>query len=221
MNDTFDLGGGGGNSFSFGPQGSQPGAHIAGTVVDLKEVQETNYDTKEPEFWPNGDPKMQYRLTLQTELRDPNNPGDTGQRDVYLNGYRKPHPKTGTSGTLYAVLEAVRAATGGTQIKAGAKVTLQWVSGMGFTGDPRHYQAWYEAPSVDLAGPAQPAAAAPPVQQAPPAPAAAPAQPAAAATASPPAPAPAVAAAPTGHSPETIAALQAAGIDPANVPVQV
>jgi hypothetical protein len=169
MSNGFDLGGGGGSSFSFGPQGTQPGSHVSGTVIDMKEVQETNYDTKEPEFWSNGDPKMQYRVTLQTELRDPANPQDDGQRSIYLNGYRKPHPKNGTSGTLYAVLQSVQQATGTTSLQPGGKLTLKWVSGMGFTGDPRHYQAWYEAPAIDLGG-AQPnpaAQAAPPVQQAP------------------------------------------------------
>ncbi|WP_157551051.1 hypothetical protein, partial [Nocardioides jensenii] len=167
MSDSFDLGGGsGGSSFSFGPQGSQPGAHVSGIVVDMKEVQETNYDTKEPETWANGDPKMQIRITLQTELSDGEH--DDGQRNIYLNGYRKAHPKTGTSGTLWAVMEAVRAVTGNVQLQRGGKLTLQWVSGMGFTGDPRHYQAWYEAPAMNLA----PAGVAPPpgvAQQAPPA----------------------------------------------------
>lgn len=166
MSDSFDLSGGNnGRSFSFGPQGSQPGAHVTGFVVDLKEVQETHYDGPDagkPIFWDNGDPKMQLRLTLQTELRDPGDPNDDGLRNVYLNGYKKPHPKTGTSSTIWAVMDAVRAATGGTEIRKGGKVTLQWVSGMGFTGDPRHYQAWYEAPKMDLAGPPQAAQA--PVQ---------------------------------------------------------
>lgn len=235
MSNGFDLGGGGGSSFSFGPQGSQPGSHVSGTVIDMKEVQETNYDTKEPETWSNGDPKMQYRVTLQTELRDPANPQDDGQRDIYLNGYRKPHPKTGTSGTLYAVLQSVQQATGTTSLQPGGKLTLQWISGMGFTGDPRHYQAWYEAPAIDLGGgqPPNPAApvqqaappaapvtqAAPPVQQQ-----AAPAytQPAptmaqALAPVAQPMPALAPAAATGGPTPEQVAALRAAGVDPATV----
>lgn len=166
MTGNFDLGGGGGKSFSFGSQGSQPGTSVTGTVIDVREVQETNYDTKKPEFWDNGDPKMQIKVSLQTDLRDPANPTDDGVRDVYLSGYRKAHPTTGTSGTLWAVLEAVRATTGGTSMAYGGRLTLQWVSGMGFTGDPRHYVAKYELPTVDLAG-GQAAPAVQPQQAAP------------------------------------------------------
>lgn len=227
--DSFDLGGsGGGNSFSFGPQGAQPGAHIAGTVLDMKEVQRTNFDTKKPEFWDNGDPKMQYRVTLQTELRDTTNPTDDGRRDLYLDGRRKPNDN-GTKSRLCAVLDAVREVTGNTQLQRGGKLTVQWVSGMGFSGDPRNYAAWYEAPAMNLGGTPQPAAVAPaspppptPVQQQP-------AQPpqwaqseqgavdtSTGEVAQPAAPAP-VAATHDGPTPEAIAALRAAGVDPATV----
>lgn len=236
MTDSFDLNqGGGSTSFSFGPQGSQPGAFIDGIVVDLKEVQETNYETKKPEFWENGDPKMQLRLTLQTELRDPANTADDGKRDVYLDGYKKPHPANGTSSRLWAVLEAVRIATGGTSIQRGGRVVLQWVSGMGFTGDPRHYIAQYAPPALDLnAQPEQPASApqvapqvqaAPVVQQQVPAAVAPIAAPQIQAPVAAPvvtqAPvvqaAPAAAPAQAGPTPEQVAAVRAAGQDPAVV----
>lgn len=175
MSDGFDLSGGGGRYFSFGQRGAQPGAHIAGLVVDMKEVQATNFKTKEPEFWDNGDPKMQYKVTLQTELRDPAEPTDDGKRDIYLDGRRKPNDD-GTKSKLCAVLDAVRAVTGGTQLQRNGKLTVQWVSGMGETGDPRCYAAWYEAPALNLQQPGQPPVAAP-AQQAPPAPVQQPAQP--------------------------------------------
>lgn len=149
----FDLGGGGGASFSFGPQGAQPGAYVQGVILDMKEVQKTNFKTNELEFWDNGDPKMQYRVTLQTELRDPTNPQDDGVRNLFLDGRRKPNDN-GTKSRLCAVLDACREATGGTKLKYGGKLTVQWISGMGFEGDPRNYAAWYEAPAMDLEQPA-------------------------------------------------------------------
>lgn len=148
----FDLGGGGGSAFSFGKQGDQPGTYVQGTVLDMKEVQKTNFKTNEPEFWDNGDPKMQYRVTLQTELRDPTNPNDDGKRDVYLDGRRKPNDN-GTKSRLCAVLDAVREVTGSTSLQYGGKLTLQWISGMGFEGDPRNYAAWYEAPAFSMEQP--------------------------------------------------------------------
>lgn len=243
MTDGFDLGGSGGNSFSFGMPGSQPGAFVRGIVLDMKEVQKTTYSpgggAGAPEFWDNGDPKMQYRVTLQTEIRDPLNPSDDGKRDVYLDGRRAVNDN-GTKSKLCAVLDAVREVTGGTQLQRGGTLTLQWVSGMGVTGDPRNYAAWYEATTMPIAAAApagvQPAAA-PPAAAAPVAPpqpgpvvnqgpppewAAPPVQSAAPTTpppAGPPPAAPPAASAPAQHSPETIAALRAAGIDPAAVPV--
>lgn len=165
---SFSLGGNSGKSFSFGPQGAQPGASITGVVLDMKEVQQTNYDTKKLEFWDNGDPKMQYRVTLQTQLRDAADQYDDGKRDLYLDGRRKANDN-GTKSRLFAVLDAVRQATGGQDLQRGATLTVTWVSGMGFSGDPRNYEAQYYPPQMSLGGqqgqpqPAQQAA--PPVQQ--------------------------------------------------------
>jgi len=153
MSEGFDLGGNGGQYFSFGAPGADPGAHISGYVLDMKEVQATNFTTKELEFWDDGNPKMQYKVTLQTELREDQT--DDGKRDVYLDG-RRSLSDNGTKSKLFAVLDAVRKVTGGTQLQRGGKLTMQWVSGKGVVGDPRHYEAWYEAPAVDLApGPPQ------------------------------------------------------------------
>lgn len=165
MTDSIDLGGSGGQAFSWGAQGTQPGVRVAGRVLGLAEVQATDYQTGKPETWDNGDPKMQYRVTLQTDLRDPSNPTDAGVRDVYLDGSRKQRDN-GTKSRLCAVLDAVRAVTGGTSLAVGGYLELVWVSGMGFSGDPRNYEARYMAPQIELGGQAQqaapPAAAAPP-----------------------------------------------------------
>jgi hypothetical protein len=244
MSDTFDLGGSGGTTFSWGKPAvdNLPGAYVQGTVLDMKEVQKSEYveggGVGKPEFWDNGDPKMQYRVTLQTELRDPTNAADDGKRDVYLDGRRKANDD-GTKSKLCAVLDAVRAVTGGTQLQRGGKLTLQWTSGMGFSGDPRCYTAWYEAPALNLGGTPPPgvAPAAPPVQAAPPAVAPQTVQQAIATQGPPPAfaaappmagPGPMPTAPPPqtqqqappvqqGPTPEAIAALQAAGVDPAQV----
>lgn len=254
---SYDIGGNSGRYFSFGDRGTQPGAWIAGHVVDMKEVQATNYQTKQPEFWDNGDPKMQYRVTLQTDLRDPADQSDTGLRDVYLDGRRRPNDDGGKS-KLCAVLDAVKAATGGTALEQGDWLALKWISGLGNTGDPRCYDAQYQRGAMDIgqqqptqptppppppAPPVQPvqqqqqpapppgwAQPAPPVQQQQPVqsqsqgwgqPAAAAAQAAPVATEQGPVnpvsgeiqqqPAP------PGPSPEQVAAVKAAGLDPAVV----
>lgn len=259
---SWNLGGEGGNTFPF----DNVGDHVQGTVLDLAEVQQSDMQTGQPAFWDDGKPKMMYRVTLQTELRDSANPADDGKRTVYLRGAKKPKDDGGKS-SLCAVLDAVKAATGSGNLAYGGKLTLQYAgngpqTNRGFN-PPKYYQAWYEAPTMALEQPAehktpepQPAAPAPqfgspapPAQVgAPPAwaggPAAAPAAPQAPAPAAPPAavnpweqpqipgtapapaaptgpPAPSAAAAPAPAGPaitrETVASLQAAGVDPTSV----
>lgn len=38
---------------------------ITGTVVSVEEVQSTNYATKDKEFWPDGNPKLNIKLVIQ------------------------------------------------------------------------------------------------------------------------------------------------------------
>lgn len=217
---TFDLGGQGGNSFPF----DNIGDSVTGRVIDLEELQQTDMETQEPAVWPDGKPKMMFRLTLQTDLRD--DPMDDGQRCIYLHGSRK----AGTKSSLAAALDAVKRATGTTTLQTGGTYTHTYVgdgvaSRRGYNA-PKLYEGVYVPPALDLGGqaadpapavvvqqPAQPAQqpaqqAQPPAQQA---------QPPAQQPAQQPAQVPAQAAAPK-YTPEQLAALQAAGIDPATLP---
>lgn len=216
---TWDLGGDGGNSFPF----DRIGDSVTGTIDSLQQVQQTDLQTGEPKTFANGEPMMMFKVGLahSNAPRDPNNPADDGSRSIYLKGSRK----AGCGSSLAAVLDAVKAATGGSQLEPNATLTLTYVGDgqatqRGFTA-PKLYQATYVRPAMNLGAPVAPVAA--PVQQyQAPAPlqqyapvAQAPAQPPAQHYVAPPAPqyqasAP-VAPQPT---PEQIAALQAAGIDP-------
>lgn len=218
---TFDLGGQGGNSFPF----ENIGDSITGQILDLEEVQQTDMDTGEPVEWPNGKPKMMFRLTLQTDLRDPADPADDGVRSIYLRGSRK----SATRSSLAAALDAVKRATGNTQMQTGATYTHTYVadgvpSRRGYNA-PKEYEGHYVPPAMNLDGDQAAAPAMP--QQAPHAThttqAQAPAQQAAAPAPAQQAPAQAAPqaaqAAPAGkYTAEQLAALQAAGIDPATLP---
>jgi len=145
MSTSIDLGGGG-NSFAF----ESPGDSVTGKVISLEEVQQTDMQSGQPAFWDGGQPKMMYRVELQTELQTEET--DDGKRSVYLKGSRKPETKS----SLAAVLAAVRAVTGGTNISAGAELTLTYVgdgqaSKRGYN-PPKQYTAEYVAPKADLAG---------------------------------------------------------------------
>jgi len=197
MNDSWNIGGEGGNSFGF----DRVGDSVSGKVLQLAEVQQTDMETGKPAFWEDGRPKMMYRVTLATALRDPADPADNGERSVYLRGSKKSESRS----SLAAVLDAVRQATGGTSLQPNGTLTLTYTgdgepSRRGYNA-PKQYAAQYQAPAMELGGGApvqqQPAYQAPPVQQA--------------------APAPAVPATPTGPSREQIAAVIAAGVDPKSV----
>lgn len=72
-----------------------PGQHYEGTVVGTGQVQSRKFvppnqraagKQGDLEFWPDGKPKMTAIITLQTTLRDPNIPGDDGQRSLWIKG---------------------------------------------------------------------------------------------------------------------------------------
>jgi hypothetical protein len=159
----MDLGGST-NSFSF----DHPGAKVEGTVIEVGEQQQTDLDTGEPAFWQSGQPKMLIKVVLQTELKD--SPTDDGKRSIYLKGSRKPESKS----SLAAVIGALMAATGGTELEPGGKLSLEYVGDGEKTNRafnaPKQYRATYAAPSVNLGGPPPPTVQEPetsPAQSAP------------------------------------------------------
>lgn len=193
--DTFDIGGNATISFSF----DTIGATVTGKVLALDEIQQTDIASGQPVFWPDGQPKMHYRVNLQTELRDPGNLADDGKRSVYLRGSRKSE----TQSSLAAVLDAVRAATNDTALSAGGTLTLTYIADGARTqagfNPPKRYQASYQPPTVNL----EPAFSTP--------------QPAPAPIAPPPVQQPSTPQPASQYTPEQVAALKAAGIDPATL----
>jgi hypothetical protein len=166
------TGGEGGNAFSF----DHVGAGVHGKIIAHEQVQQTDMQSGQPAFWPDGRPKMMDKITLQTSLRD--DQYDDGARSVYLRGSVKPESKS----SLAAVLEAVRKSSAG-NLAIGGTLALQYVgdgqpSRVGFNA-PKQYEASYEPPRVELAGAPQqqpangyPPPQQPPVQQQPPSPSA-------------------------------------------------
>lgn len=217
MAHSLDLGSGGSASFPF----DRPGDSVSGKVLNLEEVQQTDMDSGKPAVWDNGQPKMMYRVELQTQLRDGTD--DDGVRSVYLKGSKKPESQS----SLAAVLAAVRAATGGrSSLTVGGTLKLTYVGDgeqtrRGYNA-PKLYAAEYIPPAVNLGGePEQPAQQ--PQQgswiQPQSGPQSGPpqwAQPAQQAASAPQQPTPQQAPAPAqqGPTPEQLAAMQAAGLSP-------
>jgi hypothetical protein len=62
------------------------GDSFTGTITDLETAQVRNYETGDPEFWEDGNPKLQIVVTLATEYGD--GVEDDGERKVYLFGQK-------------------------------------------------------------------------------------------------------------------------------------
>jgi uncharacterized protein with beta-barrel porin domain len=62
------------------------GDSFTGVITELETAQVRNYETGDPEFWEDGNPKLQIVVTLATEYGD--GVEDDGERKVYLFGQK-------------------------------------------------------------------------------------------------------------------------------------
>lgn len=133
---------GGGKSFSFDTIGSK----VSGTITALEAAQQTDMDSGQPATWPDGKPKMQVIVTLDTGLEE--EAGDDGSRRIYLKGSK---PDT----SLGAVRVAVKAA-GASGLEVGGVLQLAYIGDgeptkRGYSA-PKQYAAKYTPPApVDQA----------------------------------------------------------------------
>jgi hypothetical protein len=196
----FLLGSGaGGKSAKF----PQIGAAITGVIDRQPEVkQQVDPDTGKPDTWDDGNPKWQIVVTLRTDERSTEIDGDDGIRYLYVKGSKKPD-----SQSLHAAVASAVQAAGAAELEVGGKLTVTYV-GDGVKASPtrtapKKYSAVYVTAAAVALGAGsntvQPAAAA--------------STPAAAAptTAAPKVDLPY----PPHLTPEQLAGLQAANVDPA------
>lgn len=136
------------------------GAKITGTVKSApRERQQTKYGTQEPDFWPNGDPKMQILVDLQTTERADAN--DDGERTLYV-----------ASKNLKNAIGAAIRESGAPDLAPGGVLTVSYVGNDPASKNPANpakmYAAHYTAPTSAFVAPTAAAPAAPaPVPSAP------------------------------------------------------
>lgn len=161
----------------FAPKGGKglkfptPGTSYTGTITsEPVEQQQTKYGTDIPDTWPNGDPKMQILVNLDTQLRE--DADDDGRRTLYV-----------ASNKMKQAIWAAVTAAGVDDIKIGGTLTITYTGNDPASKNPANpaklYSAVYVPPASPFAGgteqahaPAQQAYAAPqdsPAQQAAPA----------------------------------------------------
>ena len=163
MSLTELLNSGGGKTFKF----AQIGDSVTGTVESAEVMQKRNFDSGEPEYWSDGKPMQQVRISLSTSLRDPSDPEDDGARSVYVKGW---------GDDLRALRSAIKQA-GADDIEPGGKFTATYARDgelpagkRGFAPKVKEYT--YAKPSTtaglvgDQEAAPQPAQQAAPAQQA-------------------------------------------------------
>lgn len=108
-----------------------------GPIVDLSMQQQRDFTSGLPLTWDNGDPKMQLRVVLETDLRD--NEQDNGHRAIYVKGQMQ-----------QAVRDAIKTA-GAQKIEVGGTLAVRYDSDgeppkKGLNA-PKQYRAKYEPPA--------------------------------------------------------------------------
>lgn len=149
---------GGGRSLSFADPVTSKNRWRGGTVIAPPEQrQRTNYQTKQPEFWPDGAPKMQVVVRLQTTERDPADPNDNGIRTLFVKGNMQ--------NAVGTALRAVNAPG----LRVGGELYVMWTGEQASSkGAPQKlFTAQYRQPTAESLAAAQQAAAAPPAPLAP------------------------------------------------------
>lgn len=103
------------------------GDSVAGRIVAVADVQATEFGSSNPAFWPDGSPKMQAKLTLETE------PGNEESR---VNLYITP------SKNMRNPVRAAIAAAGRSDVQVGDDIALTFT---GYEGVAKVFQASYAA----------------------------------------------------------------------------
>ena len=124
------------------------GSLVTGTITEVTEQQQRNFDTDLPEFWEDGKPKMQAIVRIQTTQRDDDD--DDGIRTCYAKGGHKTPAASGARGMKEAIVAAGQTAK--QPIRVGGKLTIKYVedgepSKRGYNG-PKLYVAKYEPPTA-------------------------------------------------------------------------
>jgi hypothetical protein len=116
------------------------GKVIGGRITRVGDpMQQRDMATGQPQTWDDGKPKLQLPIDVQTDERDPEVPGDTGQRTIYVKGDLK-----------RAITEALRKAGVQGAPKVGGVLEVAWTGieaakTRGFN-DKKLYSARYTAP---------------------------------------------------------------------------
>lgn len=100
------------------------GDQVAGEIITAEVVPQLDYDTGAPMQWDDGSPRLQLKVVLATDERDPARVDDDGHRAVYIKTAMKA-----------AVRDAVRKA-GAQGVEPGGWLRIEYI-GDGTPSNPR------------------------------------------------------------------------------------
>lgn len=134
------LMGGGAKSFKFG---DTPGTTVRGRIDDLQMRQQREPKDNSLKWWKDGNPMMELRVILETDLRDADDPNDDGRRAIYVRGEMQK-----------AVRDAIKAA-GRSNIEAGGILSVRFEAWgpkpqNSAMSPPKLYRAKYEPPTTSV-----------------------------------------------------------------------
>lgn len=148
MNTAEDfLFGGGGKSAKFETLGDM----VVGIIESCEVSQQTSMEDNTPLTWPDGSPRNQLVITLQTDERDGED--DDGVRRVFAKGGKWEVAKGDGTSMKDAIADAVRKA-GAKSLDTGARLTVAF-TGLGKSKNrgysaPKLYKAKYEPPKQSI-----------------------------------------------------------------------
>lgn len=149
-NDSYSFfSGGGPASAKFKNIGDTVGGVI---TEEPKQQQQRDLQTNELQTWPDGNPKMQLVVTVQTDLRDPEIEDDDGKRRIYVKGQMQK-----------AIRDAVQSVGAG-GLDVGGELHVTYIADGEKKGNltpPKQYRAQYVKPSAAFVAQQQSAAAVP------------------------------------------------------------
>lgn len=112
-----------------------------GRILSMERKQQTDFLSKKPLFWDNGDPRWELVITLQTDERDDETEDDDGQRRIFAKGK-----------LMYAIREAVEASGFRGSSLVGGNLAVKY-TGNGKASQPgmsppKEYAAKFEPPAA-------------------------------------------------------------------------
>jgi len=145
------------NDFLFGGNGKaakfeEIGDTVEGTIVHAEKTQQTHMETQEPLTWPDGSPRWQLVITLQTEQHDGED--DDGVRRIFAKGGHYEVAEGVGVSMKDAIGDAIKKAGSSTLDEGGwLKVGFSGIgkkTNRGFSA-PKLWKAQYKAPTTSIA----------------------------------------------------------------------